>query len=46
MKREVKVDNRTYQVEYEKTADLIRVSVDGRRYLVDASAVNGGFYCF
>lgn len=46
MKREVQVDKRTYQVEYEKTADLIRVSVDGRSYLVDASAVNGGFYSF
>jgi biotin carboxyl carrier protein len=44
MKREVRVDNRTYQVEYEKAADEIRVSVDGRSYLVDASTVDGGFY--
>lgn len=44
MKREVQVDKKTYQVEYEKTAGVIRVSVDGRSYQVDASAVSGGFY--
>jgi len=44
MKREARVGNRSCQVEYEKTGDLIRVSVDGRSYLVDAAAVYGDFY--
>jgi biotin carboxyl carrier protein len=46
MKREVRVNNKIYQVEYEKTADLIRVSVDDRCYLVDVSAVDSNFFSF
>jgi biotin carboxyl carrier protein len=44
MKRQIKVDNSTYQVEYEKADDMVRVAVDDRPSLVDASAVSGGFY--
>jgi len=46
MKRQVRVDNKTYLVEYEKRDDRISLSVDGRRYLVDAAAVAGGFCSF
>ncbi|MEW6519712.1 MAG: biotin/lipoyl-containing protein [Thermodesulfobacteriota bacterium] len=44
MKREVQVDKKSYQVEYEKTAGGINVAVNGRCYQVDASALSGGFY--
>jgi len=46
MKQQVKVNNTVYQVDYEKTAGKIRISVDDHSYLLDAAAVSGGFYSF
>jgi biotin carboxyl carrier protein len=43
MKRQVRVDNRTYLVDHEKNGDRITISVDGRPYPVDAAVVAGGF---
>ena len=46
MKRQVRVDNTTYLVDCEKRDGRLSLSVDGRRYLVDAAAVAGGFCSF
>jgi len=40
------VDNKIYQVEYEKMSDLVKVSIDGRAYLVDFSSVDGSSFSF
>ena len=46
MKQQVKVNNTVYQVDYEKTAGKIKVSVDDQSYLLDAAVISGGFYSF
>ncbi len=46
MKQQVKVNNTVYQVDYEKSAGTIRVSIDDRSYLLDAAAVSGGYYSY
>ena len=44
MKQQVKVNNTVYQVDYERSSGCIQVTIDDRRYLIDAAAVSGGFY--
>lgn len=46
MKQQVKVNNTIYQVDYEKSAGRIKVTVDEHSYFLDAAAISGGFYSF